>query len=158
VRKQRVFRLSEQLEVEDALREAYAPLRARRTDLSPLRVRAAVRWGRGAPRRQVGWARAVARLSELSVAVGMSAMVFMAAFGPVPERATGRIVDEAPDPVAYAVPRVTAPLDDAHYLRWLRLDRYVPLQDWLDPAVLHVGSGRPAQREAPVPATPNEPY
>ena len=154
-----MFRRSELLAVEDAVRDAYAPLRAQGTSLSPLRVRAAVRWGRGAPERPVRWARAIARLSELSVAVGMSAMVFIAAFAPAPERTVARAVDEARDPAVYPVPRVTVPLDDAQYIRWLRLDRYVPLQDWLDPAVLHVGAARAAQRlEAPVPAMRSEPY
>jgi hypothetical protein len=158
VRKRRVLSLAEQLEVEDALRDAYAPLRAQRTGLSSLRVRAAVRWGRGRPEPPVRWVRAVSRLSELSVAVGMSVMVFVAAFGSVPARITEPTVDEARDPVVYPVPRVTVPLDDARYIRWLRLDRYVPLQDWLDPALLHVGSARSAEPVTPAPATRNEPY
>jgi hypothetical protein len=77
--------LPERLEVEAAIDAAFAPLRARRTDLSPLRVRAAVRWGRGrdaAPPAALAWSGAVRRLSELSMAVGMSVLMFGAALGP----------------------------------------------------------------------------
>lgn len=77
--------LAERLEVEAAIDAAFQPLRARRTDLSPLRVRAAVRWGRGrdsAASGAVAWSGAVRRLSELSLAVGMSVVMFSAALGP----------------------------------------------------------------------------
>lgn len=154
--KTRPLGLAERQELGSVLEDAYAPLRSRRAELSPLRVRAAVRWGRGAPATAVGWSRTVSRLSELSVAVGMSVMVFVAAFSPSPVRSTGPVVDEARDP-AYAVPRVTAPLEDAQYIRWLRLDRYVPVQDWLDPSVVHAGAARP-RLEPPAPTAPHEPY
>lgn len=77
--------LPERLEVEAAIDAAFEPLRARRTDLSPLRVRAAVRWGRArdaAPPAALRWSGAVRRLSELSIAVGMSVVMFGAALGP----------------------------------------------------------------------------
>lgn len=148
--------LAERLEVEAALEIAFAPLRGERARISPLRVRAAVRWGRGAPpasgRR---WAPAISRLSELSVAVGMTLVVFVGAFGP--SRAPVPAVPE-PDAqavaVSYPVPRVTEPLEGERYIRWLRLDRYVPLQDWLDPSVLRVGAAArtPARLDAPVPS------
>lgn len=148
-----MLRPTEDGEVEAALRDAFAPLRARRTGLAPLRVRAAVRWGRGAPPAALPWSAAVARLSELSVAVGMSVMVFIAAFGTAPAPSDQRTVDEAADPAAYPVPHLTAPVDDASYIRWLRLDRYVPMQDWLDPSVVRVGPVRPLVRAVPPAAT-----
>lgn len=144
MREHRPLRLSERLEVESALEAAFAPLRCSQAELSPLRVRAAVRWGRGATARPVRWAAAVARLSELSVAVGMTAMLFVGAFGSARFDARPPVaasMDEAQDPTVYPVPHVTAALDDERYIRWLRLDRYVPLQDWLDPAVIKPGAG-----------------
>lgn len=160
MRKQRALRLSEQLEVEDALRDAYAPLRSRRVALSPLRARAAVRWGRGRSERPVRWAHAVSRLSELSVAAGMSVMIFVGALGPAPARVADP-VDEARDPAVFPAPRASVALDDVRFIRSLRIERSAPVQDRLDPALLHAGSARAAQRlEAPAPAapaTPNEP-
>ncbi len=154
--------LAERLEVEHALESAFAPLRLRRAAVSPLRVRAAVRWGRGAPAAAVPWSGAVARLSELSLAVGMSVMVFVGAFGsalPGSHAVAPPPTDEAADASIYPVPHVTAPLEDEHYIRWLRLDRYVPLQDWLDPSVLRPGPVRPAARfDLPAPTSDRGPY
>lgn len=144
MREPRPLRLSERLQVERAIDAAFAPLRAAHADLSPLRVRAAVRWGRGAPRpTRVRWTAVAARLSELSVAVGMTAMVLVGALAPA--RSAPRIAPPVADPAGgdpaiYPVPHVTQPLEDERYIRWLRLDRYVPLQDWLDPTVVRVGA------------------
>ena len=153
--------LAERLEVEHALESAFMPLRLRRTSVSPLRVRAAVRWGRGVPPQAVPWSGALARVSELSLAVGMSVMVFVGAFGAAipssPPSATS--LDEALDPDLYPVPRVTAPLDDANYIRWLRLDRFVPLQDWLDPSVVRAGALRTsAPLDLPAPSVDHHPF
>lgn len=144
--------LAARLEVEDALEAAYAPLRSGRTGLSPLRVRAAVRWGRAAPPRPVRWVRAVSRLSELSVAAGMTVLVFVGAFGsaavtPPDAPSAG---EPARDESIYPVARVTAPLTDERWIRWLRLDRYVPLQDWLDPSVVRVGPAPRLQLPEPI--------
>lgn len=153
-----VLTLGERLEVEAAVEAAFAPLRERHTDLSPLRVRAAVRWGRGVPRaspQALRWGRAIARLSELSVAVGMSIVIFGAALGPVfPEAAP----PDAPLPARPA--RVAGPSMDeqreaqATRQEWLeslraRLEvlRRASFQDWLDPTVT-----RPAVRGFDVPA------
>lgn len=153
-----VLTLGERLEVEAAVETAFAPLRERHTDLSPLRVRAAVRWGRGAPRpspRAFRWSGTIARLSELSVAVGMSVVIFGAALGPV----TGdRSVPEPSEtPLSAKALTVTLIAQEreirADRLEWLetlralRADRYVPFQDWLDPAVT-----RPVVRRLDVPA------
>jgi hypothetical protein len=154
--------LPERLEVERAIESAFTPLRLRRAAVSPLRVRAAVRWGRGAPPAAVPWSGAVARLSELSLAVGMSVMVFVGAFGSATGAQRGPAsasLDEAVDPALYPVPRVTAPLDDEHYIRWLRLDRFVPLQDWLDPSVVRAGPVRfSAPLDLPAPSVEHRPF
>ncbi|MDE3112594.1 MAG: hypothetical protein KGN00_01515 [Chloroflexota bacterium] len=154
----RLRRPGDDLELEAALRDAFAPLRARRATVSPLRVRAGVRWGRGASPAALPWTSAVSRLSELSVAVGMSVMVFIAAFGVPPAPAVDTTVDEAKDVAVYAVPHVSAPADDASYIRWLRLDRYVPLQDWLDPSVVRISPVAPRRLDPPAPTAADEPY
>ncbi|MBU6422567.1 MAG: hypothetical protein KGQ88_00865 [Chloroflexi bacterium] len=150
-------RLAEDLAAEAALRDAFAPLRARHAAVGPTRVRAAVRWGRGSDAGPLRWSAAISRLSELSVAVGMSVMVFIAAFGTPVAPAASPIVDEATDPAIYPVPHVTAPVDDASYIRWLRLDRYVPMQDWLDPSVVRISPLPSVRRVEPLPPAPIEP-
>jgi hypothetical protein len=144
--------LPERLAVDAALEAAFAPLRLRRSTVSPLRVRAAVRWGRGAPPEALRWSGAVARLSELSLAAGMSVMIFVGAFGSAsvaPRGSAPAATGVAADPALYPVPRVTAPLEDEQYIRWLRLDRYVPLADWLDPTVVRTGGARSGLRLEP---------
>lgn len=162
--------LAERLEVEAAIDGAFAPLRLRRADLSPLRVRAAVRWGRGRdaePPAAVRWCGAVRRLSELSIAVGMSVLMFGAALGPALPETTA---DPAPvdAPVARAVgPTVEVQreiLVTKH--EWFdtfraRLDSWsTPLQDLLDPAV--VRQPIRARTDLPAPLTEtagsNHPY
>ena len=155
--------LAERLEVDRALESAFTPLRLRRAPVSPLRVRAAVRWGRGEPPHALRWSGAIARLSELSIAVGMGVMVFAGAFGSATptERApaASTSLDDAVDPALYPVARVTAPLDDEHYIRWLRLDRFVPLQDWLDPSVVRAGPVRfSAPLDLPPPTVEHRPF
>lgn len=81
MRKARELSLAERLEVEAALDAAFAPLRQATTGVPPTYARAAVRWGRAPLPQAIPWAGAVRRLSELSVAVGMSVVVFVAAFG-----------------------------------------------------------------------------
>jgi hypothetical protein len=143
---------AERLDLDAALEDAFEPLRAARTSLSPLRVRAAVRWGRGATPRSLRWARLVARASEMSVAAGMTAILFIGAFGsaslPAPDAQVGA-AQEIRDASIYPVARVSAPLTDERYIRWLRIDRYIPLQDWLDPMTV-----RPAPPTGLVPPSP----
>ena len=155
--------LGERLRVERAIDDAFAPLRLRSTNVSALRVRAAVRWGRGEPPSALRWSGAIARLSELSIAAGMSVMIFVAASGstvPASHTPATGAVDEAVDPALYPVPRVSAPLDDDRYIRWLRLDRFVPLQDWLDPSVVHAGPARPSAVPLvpPAPTRQDQPF
>ena len=65
----------DRLLVDAALDEAFAPLRARSSDVGAARVRAAVRWTRAEPRPVRGVA-LLARIGELSVAAVISAFLF----------------------------------------------------------------------------------
>ena len=67
--------LDQRLPLDAALEEAFAPLRARTATVGPARVRAAVRWSSPEPRRLGGLA-LLARVSELSVAAAISALLF----------------------------------------------------------------------------------
>lgn len=156
--------LGERLEVEAALDAAFAPLRESRTDLSPLRVRAAVRWGRGAERTEppsaLRWSGAIRRLSELSVAVGMSVMLFGAAIGPaVPQDTAATRVPIAATPVRTVGATIEEQMEiHATKHEWVdslraRLEalRAVQIQDWLDPTVV-----RPVLRRLDVPGPRTE--
>ncbi len=162
MRDRNILSLSERLEVEAAVTAAFAPLRERHTDLSPLRVRAAVRWGRGTPKaspRALRWSGAIARLSELSVAIGMSLVIFGAALGPALGDRDGASVDPARTTQGQLAGASLEEQQDIRATRteWvdalrarleaLRVDRYIPFQDWLDPAV-----ARPVLRRLDVPA------
>jgi len=139
--------LPERLEVEAAIDAAFAPLRARRTDLSPLRVRAAVRWGRGrdadAPS-AVRWSGAVRRLSELSMAVGMSVLMFGAALGPAlpevrpPVQAESSVARAAGPTVEVQREILVQKHEWLDALR-VRIDAlYTPFHDLLDPSVVRL--------------------
>ena len=107
--------------VDAALKQAFAPLRARRATLAPGRVRIAV----GPPQRdpRSGWLRApafFARIAEISVALGVT---LFAVTGPaeVPQAA-------APQPrsVIREYFRAQPPFDEVDYFRWVRLARPAP--------------------------------
>lgn len=136
----RALDLAERLDAEAAIDAAFAPLRARRSTVGATRVRAAVRWGRGgdALPEAVPWAGAMRRISELGMAVGMSAFVFAASLSSVP-------IGDQPSPAhiravevveeALPVPRVTKPLEEDRYIRWLKLGRDVTSLDLLDATI-----------------------
>ncbi|MEP7003997.1 MAG: hypothetical protein ABI888_05595 [Chloroflexota bacterium] len=67
--------LADRLPVDAALDEAFAPLRARTANISPARVRAAVRWS-GPESARMGRPALFARISEISMAAVISALVF----------------------------------------------------------------------------------
>jgi hypothetical protein len=67
--------LDERLTVDAALADAFAPLRARTSNVGPARVRAAVRWTASEPRR-VGRLGLLVRVSELTIAAAISAFLF----------------------------------------------------------------------------------
>lgn len=67
--------LDERLAVDATLDEAFAPLRARGTRISPARARAAVRWSAPEPRPLRGLG-LLTRVSKLTVAAAVSAFLF----------------------------------------------------------------------------------
>lgn len=119
----------ERIVLDRLLDDAFAPARARTVPLSAARVRARLAWERQPPV-SPGW-RAVAllgRLGEVSLGLGVSAMLFAGALGglatpaePLPRQA-GHVV------------RITAELDESKLLRLLRLGRKVAVIDDFDPA------------------------
>ena len=146
--KARSLGLGERLEVEAALEAAFAPLRTRRSTVGPTRVRAAVRWGRAEPEVPVPWAAAISRISELGVAVGMSAFVFASALTsvtppstsiPVSDVAVVEDMLEQPQPKVYrwTVRIIPASLDDemVRMIHWLKLDRPTRLNDNIDSTI-----------------------
>lgn len=130
----RPLTLEERLRCDAALASAFAPLRGRGTNVSPARVRAAVRWGLGDGPTALPWSAPIARLGELAAAVGMSALLFAATLGDI---AHTSVVHETADVEVRALQsvRVTEPLEGARYIRWLRIDRDAPMEDRLDPSI-----------------------
>ncbi len=124
--------LEEQLALGCLLDEAFAPARSRRAPVGAARVRARVAWDRPRPP-GAGW-RGVAllgRLGEGSLALGLTAVLFVGALGGVTER-TESLQSEAGSEF---VARVSAPLDEARFLRLLRLGRSAPVTDYLDAGI-----------------------
>lgn len=156
--KARGLGLGERLEVEAALETAFAPLRGRRSSVGPTRVRAAVRWGRAEPEAPVPWAAAVSRISELGMAVGVSAFVFAAALtsvappaGPTPVSDAAIVDDMLEQPLLvtpnWTVKIVPASFDDemTRMIRWLKFGGPRAPDD-LDATI------PPRQPQAPAPA------
>lgn len=141
---ERPLPLRERLQMEAALDAAYGPLRRKRTNISAARVRAAVRWHRAEEPALPRW-RWVSHLAEVTLAAGVTAFIFTGTIGPIglPVRIQAdmlqapQIFDDAPPVPGFIGPRVTAPLGDGQrWIRWLRLDRVVPMEDDLDPTVV----------------------
>jgi anti-sigma factor RsiW len=114
-----------------ALDRAYAPLRHRSASLSPARVRLALRIPQPVPA-SLRFSRLTARINEFGLAAAVTAFAFVGAGSIAPQHA---IVDEAVAAESVAPTHVTAGPDDRYFFRWLRLDRYAPVSDVLDPAV-----------------------
>ncbi len=114
-----------------ALGRAYAPLRQRGVALSPSRVRLALRVPQPVPA-AVRFNRLSARITELGLAAAVTAFAFVGSASVAP-RPT--IADEAVVPDAVTLTHVTANVDDQYFWRWIRLGRYAPQSDDLDPAV-----------------------
>jgi anti-sigma factor RsiW len=114
-----------------ALDRAYAPLRVRSASLSPARVRLALRMPQPVPA-SFRFSRIAARINEFGLAAAVTAFAFVGA-GSVAQQPA--IVDEAIAVEAVAPTHITAGPDDRYFFRWLRLDRYTPVSDVLDPAV-----------------------
>ncbi len=123
--------LEEQLDLDRLLAEAFTPVRSRRSTVSAARVRARVAWDRPQPA-SAGW-RGVAllsRLSESSLGLGLTAVLFVGALGGV----TGRTETVQTEQGGEFVVRVSAPLDEMRFLRLLRIGRSAPVADNVDPA------------------------
>jgi anti-sigma factor RsiW len=114
-----------------ALDRAYAPLRARTTRLSPARVRLAMRIPEPVPA-SARFSRITARITEFGLAAAVTAFAFVGTASVTPQHT---IVDEAVAPEVATPTHVTSGGDDQYFLRWLRLGRYAPQADTLDPAV-----------------------
>src|SRR3954469_9275875 len=114
-----------------ALDRAYAPLRARSIALSPARVRLAMRVPQPVPA-ALRFNKITARINEFGLAAAVTAFAFIGAGSVAPQHA---IVDEAQVVDVVAPAHVNGNFDDAYFLRWLRLGRYAPVSDVLDPAV-----------------------
>ena len=125
--------LVERLSVERAVEAAFAAYRARRTVVSPARVRAAVRWDRSAPEPSPAWRGALllGRLAETGLAVGMTALFLTASLGGVVEAPA--IVDEASEGATGV--HVSARLEGERLLRWFRIGRAAAIVDVIDPAL-----------------------
>jgi anti-sigma factor RsiW len=114
-----------------ALDRAYAPLRLRSASLSPARVRLAIRIPQPVPA-SFRFSRITARINEFGLAAAVTAFAFIGAGSVAPQHA---IVDEAVAVESVAPTHISAGPDDGYFFRWLRLGRYAPVSDILDPAV-----------------------
>ncbi len=112
-----------------ALARAYAPLLSARSGLSPARVRLAARAPRPAPP-VVRLARLTTRVSEVALAAAVTAFAFVGAPSVAPRPS---VIGDEQAPGAVPLTHVTSHLDDATFVRWVRLDRYVPPEDLVDP-------------------------
>ena len=123
--------LEEQLDLDRILDDAFARGRARTAPIAAARVRARVAWDRPTPV-STGW-RGIAllgRLGESSLALGMTAILFVGALGGV----TDQTQTVQPEHGGEFVVRVSTPLDESRFLRLLRIGRTAPVADNVDPA------------------------
>lgn len=112
-----------------ALQRAYAPLRTETVDLSPARARLAARAPLPAPH-TVRVARLTSKMGEVALAAAVTAFAFAGAGSVTPQPS---IVGDEQAPETVQLTHVSTRLDDATFVRWLRLDRYVPPDDTIDP-------------------------
>ena len=130
-----------------ALDRAYAPLRMRTIGLSPARVRLALRIPEPVPA-AARFSRLTARITEFGLAAAVTAFAFVGSASVAPQHT---IVDEAVVTDAFTPTHITAEPDERRALRWLRLGRYAPQIDILDPAV----SPNAHQHDVVEPTTPD---
>ena len=114
-----------------ALDRAYAPLRARSVSLSPARVYLAMRIVQPVPA-ATRFSRITARITEFGLAAAVTAFAFVGSASVAPQHS---IIDRTATPGALTATHITAAPDDPYFFRWLRLGRYAPQTDVLDPAV-----------------------
>lgn len=128
---QRGLPLEEQIGLDRFLDDAFEPGRARSAPISAARVRARLAWDRPA-QQPAGWrgVALVARLSESSLALGMTAILFVGALGGV----AGQSEIVQTEQGGEFVVRVSTPVDESRFLRLLRIGRSASVADNLDPA------------------------
>ena len=112
-----------------ALDRAYAPLRGAGVALSPARVRLAARAPLPTPV-SLRLARITTRINEVALAAAVTAFAFIGAGSVLPERS---VVSDDQTSETRPLTHVTGRLDDATLARWIRLERYVPPDDLMDP-------------------------
>jgi len=125
--------LSEQLEIEDLVVDAFGRLRSRGTTVSAARVHAVVRWQRQAEAPAPSRLALFSRLTESSLALALMAFVFAGSVGaPVRPSADTSVELSAVE----AAPRVhvSRPVDDDTFIRWVRIGRSGRIFDDLDPS------------------------
>lgn len=127
---------AEQLELEEAFIDAFAPLAAAGTAVSAARVRARVHWRIEPERDGLGWLAVAGRLAETSLAVAFTAFLFIGSFG------TPKSVEPAPEtPVAEARADAIAPRDQTAYLRALGIPRSARASDDVSAVIAAAGGG-----------------
>lgn len=127
----RAVPLEDQVALDRLLDDAFAPARTRTAGISAARVRARVAWEKEVPVGR-GW-RAVSllgRLGEVSLALGMTAILFAGSPGGL----SGQTGSVRTDRGSEYVVRVTSLLDESRLVRLLRLGRAVAVVDDFDPA------------------------
>jgi len=112
-----------------ALGRAYAPARGATVAISPARARLAARAPIPTPF-AVRAARVSARINEVALAAAVTAFAFIGAGSVLPER---NVVSDEQTSETRPLTHVTGRLDDATLVRWIRLERYVPPDDLMDP-------------------------
>src|SRR5437667_144492 len=114
-----------------ALGRAFAPLRAAHTLVAPGRVRLALRPAPASPFAPLfGLA---TRLAEGTVALGVSAFILSSAVAGMAPGEPAPAPAEQSDGVAVHVSRS---FDDTQFFyRWVRIGRYAPINDLLDPSI-----------------------
>ena len=112
-------------DVSIAIDRAYAPLRERTVNLSPARVRLALRTPERVPT-SLRVTRITARFTELALAAAVTAFAFVGSTSVAPKP---QIVEETS---TEATTRTVAAFDDQNFFRWIRLGRYSASNDLVD--------------------------
>lgn len=117
-------------DVSIAVDRAYAPLREASVRLSPARARLVARAPHVVPI-AVRLGALATQLNKLALAAAVTAFAFVGTTSVAPRPS---LVNETDAPAAISAHASTR-LDDESFIRWLRIGRYAPTQDLLDPAV-----------------------
>ena len=115
-----------------ALDRSYAPLRARTVNLSPARVRLALRAAQPVPQ-SVRVSRIASRFTEVALAAAVTAFAFVGSASVAPKSA---IVEETSS--ESVTTHVTSAFEDQNFFRWIRIGRQAPSSDLVDSSVMLV--------------------